>query len=541
MGRLLPPLRQIMPGRPFALPVHAAPRPGQAGPAPLGGATPWRMRGATASLLVALLLAAVADLLRPALPALAWLAGAAVLLAACAAIAALARPGARRTASLLMAALPPALVLPPLALLQDGAPRGLIAARLPVFVAVQDAVFPPRPEEPLPTEALQRLLAEPDARPRRHPATEDEALFNAILLHRQDAPLPAARALALALRLSSEPRPDALLLQEALWNSGIASVREALAALPGQLAPTARAQVEATRLADPAARAAALAGLLDRVPEVLEAAPALAQALLRAALPEGPTVAVASRIAAILDAFAAGSGTEDFTARFLDRAWPGRLAEEMRGLDWLRETAARRLSVTAAAPPPGMPDLPMLVRLTPPEPWRAVQVLEHPGTPAEAWGEVPQRAGDPVPTLLLPQPWRRRDLRLRYLDRDGEASPVVSVALDPVPAMREAAQRALVRQGPFALYLPGRLAPTQLNALPIAAHLRPGLSAVEWHTEAERRTKRVDLAVPDMLVLAGTVPRFLVEFEVPPNAKVLFLTAIYADGTRSAVQELPIR
>jgi hypothetical protein len=497
---------------------------------------------------LALLVGAGADLVQPGLPALRRLATGAAILGGVAVAARLAWPRAGWTAVLLSAALPAAILLPLLALAQGDLPRGLIASRVRFAAALQDAVFPPAPDPPLPAERLQAMLAEPRALPRPRPGSADEALFNALLHHRRDAPLPAAQALALAFRLSPEARPDALVLQETLWNGGVATVREALAELPGDLAPAARAHVEATRIADAAGRAEALAALLAAHPDALEAVPPLARALLRAALPEGPTVALAARLVALADAFTDPARAEALAARALDPTLPARLAEELRGLEAWRDLAARRLSVSALAPPPGMPGLPMLVRATPPERWRSVQVLDRAGTPQEAWVEVPQRqettteaARDPAPTLRLPPPWRAREFRFRYIDREGVAAATVAFTLDPVAAMREAAQRALIRQGPFALYLPGRIGPTRLNPYPVAGHLRPGLAALEWHTDVDRRLRRVELGVTDAQVLAGNAPRGVADFEIPPTAQSIFLTAIYADGSRSDVQELPIR
>jgi hypothetical protein len=287
---------------------------------------------------------------------------------------------------------------------------------------------------------------------------------------------------------------------------------------------------------------------LDEAPAALAASlatgTALARALLAASMPDGPTVATAGRLAALLDRVADPARVEAFAARALDPAATERLVEEMRGLDWVREVAARRLSVAAMAPPPGLPDLPVLLRVTPPEAWQAVQVEDG----AAGWRAVPQReadtaeaARDPVPTLRLPRPWRAAEFTFRYLDRDGVASAPVAWRFDPVAAMRDAAQRALVRQGPFALYLPGRLTPTRLNPLPIAAPLRPGLTAVEWYTEGDRRIRRAELGLTDAQVLAGNATRAFVEFDVGTTARSLFLRAIFADSTRSDVVELPIR
>jgi hypothetical protein len=530
-------------------PATLAPwEPGTPSPAPPPIRVAARRIHAAPWLLLALLLAIVADFVEPALPALSLLAIGAMALGIAALAAAALRPGAAWRTGLLAATLPAALLLPLLAWLQQATPRGLMAARMPAIAALQEAVFPPPPGPALPAEALRDLLADPAAKPRRYPASADEALFNAILLDRADAPLPAAQALALSLRLGPEPRPDALLLMQALQAGGVASARAALATLPESLSPATRAQVAALRLAEPAARAAALDALLATTPDALELVPALARALAEASPPEGATVATAARVVALLDRLAAAADDPAFVARFLDPGLPGRIAEALRDLSPMREIAARRLAATIMAPPPGMPDLPMLLRVTPPEPWRAVQMLERPGTRTEAWIAVPQRQDDTaesgrdsVPTLRLGRPWRAREFRFRYLDRDGIASPEVAIRFEPAPAIREAAQRALQRQGPFALYMPGRLANNRLNALPVAAHLRPGLAAVEWFTDAERRPKRADLALSDAAVLAANAPRGLVEFEVPPAARSLFLTAVYADGTRSAVQELPIR
>lgn len=428
-----------------------------------------------------------------------------------------------------------------------GYPRGLLARHFDAPAALQDALIGVPPSTPRETAELRGALARPEAAPRARPASADEFLFNALLLRSRDEPLRAAQALAEALRRAPDPRPDALLLHAGLLGTGIPAVVEALAEPPHALSPVAKAHLAAMRL-PPAERAAVLAALVEAHPDWLLGAAEYARAALAAALPEGPTVAAARRIAAALERFDDRDLAEPFAARFLDPAKAERLAAELRELAWVRDVAARRLAAAALAPPPGMPNAPILVRVTPPEPARSVQFLRGHDAQGELWAEVPQRADDtreaardPVPTLRLMRPHRATEMRFRYADRNGEMSEPVTWHFDPVLAVREAAQRALQRQGPFALYHPGRVAPGRLNALPIAGHFRAGLTAVEWFTDAERQPRSVRVGIADEAVLAGDAGRATVDFAVPPNARSLFLAAIYADGTRSPLTELPIR
>jgi hypothetical protein len=436
-----------------------------------------------------------------------------------------------------------------LALVQllSGHPRGLLARHFDAPAALQDALIGIPPSTPRETAELRGALAQAEPAPRSRPASADEFLFNALLLRSRDEPLRAALALAEALRRGPDPRPDALLLHAGLLGTGIPAVLEALAEPPPGLSPVAKAHLAAMRL-PPSQRAAALAALVEAHPEWLLGAAEYARAAIAAALPEGPTVAAARRIAAALDRFEDRDLAEPFAARFLDPAKAERLATELRGLAWVRDVAARRISVAALAPPPGMPNAPILVRVTPPEAARSVQFLRGQDAQGELWAEVPQRtddtreaARDPVPTLRLMRPHRAAEMRFRYADRNGEVSEPVTWRFDPVLAMREAAQRALQRQGPFALYQPGRVAPGRLNALPIAGHFRAGLTAIEWFTDAERQPRSVRVGIADEAVMGGDPGRATVEFAVPPNARSLFLAAIYADGTRSTLTELPIR
>lgn len=375
-----------------------------------------------------------------------------------------------------------------------------------------------------------------------HPAESTEAdhlLRQAILSHRGEDPLRAAEALARYLRHNPAPRPDALLLHDRLMATGAPDVRAALGDPPATLSPAARAHLAAMRLPQGQERAAALGGLVGGAPDAPVSAAALAQALVAASQPQGPTVALARRIAALLDA--AEAQPDDNEARFLDDSLAAELAEQMRGLAWIRDLAARRIEVSAIAPPPRMPGQPMLIRVTPPESAGAVQVARGEGEAEENWETVPQAADDPAPTLRLPPPWRPVAMRFRYTDRDGVVAEPVTWQLNPAQAVREATQRALQRPGPFAFYLPGQIAPGRLNPLPIAGHLRAGLSAIEWFTDADREPKRAEVGIADEEVLSDRVPRSLVEFEVPSSARMLFLTAVFADGTRSETRAMAIR
>lgn len=499
-----------------------------------------------ATLAAMLVLGALADIANPLLPAVTILA---VLAASALGAALLLRW--RRPGSIGPAVVPVLGLLLAgfggLALLQRAAdsPRGVLARHLDAPAALQDALLPVPASTPHRAEELRAALASGEAAPRTRPASADEFLYNAHLFASRGEPVRAARALAEALRREAEARPDALLLHTALLDTGNRAVTELLVPPPSGLAPQARAYLAAMAL--PAAdRAAALGALAAAHPDWPLAVAAHARALA-AASPDGPTVAQARRIAAALDAFEEPDLAEPFVATFLDRAAGERQVAELRGLAPLRAVAARRLTVAAQGPPPGMPNAPMLIRVTPPEPARSVQVLRE-DAQGELWVEVPQRiddprgsAGDPVPTLRLMRPWRAAEMRFRYLDREGVMSEPVAWRFEPAQPMREAAQRALQRQGPFALYQPGRIAPGRLNALPVAAHHRAGLSAIEWHTDAEPQPRTVPVGVSDEAVLAGEVARTTVEFTVPAAARVLFLTATYADGTRSPTAELAIR
>jgi hypothetical protein len=425
------------------------------------------------------------------------------------------------------------------------APRGLAVLVFDDLAALQDAVLGHPPDSPEAFEALRAALAAPGAAPRPRPASADEFLFNALLLRAEDQPVRSAQALAEALRRGAEPRPDAVLLYPGLLATGLPAVTEALGSLPAGLGAAARAQLEALRIAAPQARAAALTAILEDDPENLLAAAALAEALVAASLPQGPTIATAARIAAVVEAFEDPTLTEPLAARFLQPAGAARLADSMAALAWTRDLALRRLSVAALAAPPGLPNAPILLRVTPPEPATGVQFVRTLDGEGVVWAEVPQRntaaERDPVPTLRITRPWRPQEFRFRHLDRDGVASEPVAYAFDPATAIREAAQRQLARQGPFALYQPGRMSPGRLNPLAIPGNLRAGLIAVEWFTDADRRVRNQPVGVPDEVILAGDVPRIVVELPVPAGARTLSLVAIFADGSRSATAEMPIR
>ncbi len=493
-----------------------------------------------------LVFGALADIANPLLPAVAMLAFAAVSGLGAALLLRWRRPGSVGPA-----------VVPVLGLLAAGfgslalaqraadGPRGVLARHFDAPAALQDALLPVPASTPQQAEELRAALASAEAVPRARPASADEFLYNGHLLAARGETVRAARALAEALRRDPEPRPDALLLHAELLGSGNRAVAELLVPPPSGLAPQARAYLAAMALPLPD-RPAALGALADAHPDWPLATAEHARALA-AASPAGPTVAQARRIAAALDAFDEPDLAEPFAATFLNRAVAMRLAAELRALAPLREVASRRLTVAAQAPPPGMPNAPMLIRVAPPEPARSVQVLRE-DAQGELWVEVPQRiddprgsAGDPVPTLRLMRPWRAAEMRFRYLDRDGVMSEPVAWRFDPAQPMREAAQRALQRQGPFALYQPGRVAPGRLNALPIAAHHRAGVSAIEWRTDADPQPRMAQVGVSDEAVLAGEVARTTVDFAVPQAARVLILTAVYADGTRSPLAELAIR
>ncbi|MGG5810056.1 hypothetical protein [Falsiroseomonas sp. CW058] len=496
-----------------------------------------------------LLLGAAGDIAAPLLPAVPILLALSLLGLGAGLVLARRRPGAGWPRGLSGACAILALGFGLLAALQHlaGTGRGFLAARFDAPAALQDALIGPSPGTPREAAELRAALALPDASLRPRPASADEFLYNALLLRARDEPVRAALSLAEALRRAPEPRPDAMLLQAGLLAGGLPAVREALSDPPASLSPSARAHLAALAL-PPAGRAAALAELLAREPDRLLLAADLARALLAASLPQGPTIATARRIAAALDLMEDADRAEPFAAAFLDPAGPARLGQELADLAWVRDVATRRLGVAALAPPPGMPNAPILVRVTPPEPATAVQFLRTVDAQGEVWADIPQRtddtreaARDPVPTLRLMRPHRVQPMRFRYLDRDGVASDPVEWTFDPAQAMRDAAQRALQRQGAFALYQPGRVARDRLNPLPIAGQFRAGLAAVEWFTDADGRPRSVAVGIPDEAVLAGEAQRTLVEFSVPQGARTLFLAAVYADGSRSAVAELPIR
>jgi hypothetical protein len=318
-------------------------------------------------------------------------------------------------------------------------------------------------------------------------------------------------------------------------------VTDSLGTLPESLAAGARVHVEAMRRPDGPERRAALAAILAEDSDALVAAAALARSLVAASLPHGPTITTAGRIAALVSAFEDEEVLPGFAARFLQPAAAARLQEEMVALSWTRDVAARRLAIAAQAPPPGQPNAPILLRITAPEPTTSIQFLRGSDGDGPLWAEVAQRQGDPAPTLRIPRPWRPREMQFRYLDREGVTVEPVTHAFDPATAIREQAQRFLARQGPFGLYAPGRLAGGRLNNFAIPGHLRAGLIAVEWATDTERRPRVVPVGVPDEVLLAGDPPRAVVEFQAPANARLLILTAVYADGSRSSTLELPIR
>ncbi|MBU8538427.1 hypothetical protein [Falsiroseomonas tokyonensis] len=478
--------------------------------------------------LVGIPLGIAADLAQPVLPA-------AGLLALCSALAlGLALPAGRAAYAPRIAAAA-LLGFAGLALAQwlAGAPRGLLGGHMPALAAWQDEVLQTRPPPPWDAARLRAALAQPGARPRPAPASSDEYLFNALLLDARGDRAGAAAALAESLRLAPQPRPDALLLLEALrfWPQA----RELLAEL--KVAPEAAALLEARSLPDPQARLAALEALLGEAPDApLLGLAALAQARIAAALPLGPTIANAARIAATVEAFSDEARFAAFAETFLDPLRALRLREGIEALDWTRELAARRLAVTPLVPPPGQNSLPMLLRIELPEPAQAVQIRQ-----GEAWQPLPETPGDATPTLRMPRPFQPQELELRYLDREGQPSAPLSYAFDPVGILRRQAQRALQRQGPFALYQPGWTAPGQLNPLPIAGPFRAGLEAVEWRTDDEAAPRRVPVGVPDAALLEGDPPRILVEFAPPEEARLLVLTPIYADGEVGEPVPLQIR
>jgi hypothetical protein len=498
---------------------------------------------------LALLGGMIADMLTPVLPLLPILA----LLAGGALVGVLLLERAGRGAPWMRRLLPNGLVLFAgltafsLVQLLDGSSRGVMARHFDVPALIQDALLSPPSPTPRETAELRAALAAADAPVRPRPATADEYLYNALLLNEREEPVRAARALAEALRRDPHPRPDALLLHAALIGTALPGVQEHLAEPPATLDAAAHRQLAAMRL--PAAeRAGTLATVFEAHPDQLTAAIGFARAAMAAALPEQPTVATARRIASALRAFENPDLAQPFAARFLDPRGAGRLAAELKELGHLQEIAERRITVGALAPPPGLPNAPMLIRVTPPEAARSVQFLRSRDADGEVWAEIPQRtddtreaARDPVPTLRLMRPFRATEFRFRYTDRDGVVSEPVTWRFDPVPAVRETAQRTLQRQGPFAHYQPGHLGANRLNALPIAPQFRPGLSAIEWFTDVERQVRVARIGIPDAAVLSGEAGRATVELTAPATARSLFLTAVYADGTRSPLTELAIR
>jgi hypothetical protein len=510
---------------------------------------PFDLRPLLPGVALALLGGALADILTPLLPLLPVLA----LLTGTALVATVLLRRAGRGAPWMRRILPSGtvlfagLTLFSLAQQLDGSSRGVLARHFDVPALLQDAMVGAPAPSPRETAELRSALAGAEAPLRPRPATADEYLYNALLLHAREEPVRAARALAEALRREATPRPDALLLHAALTGTGLPGVLEHLAEPPAGLYPVAQAQLAAMRL-PPAERAAALAALLAQHPDQLTAAIGFARAALAAAQPEQPTVATARRIVAALRAFENPDLAQPFAARFLDPGAATRLAAELRGFAPVHEIAERRIAIAAFAPPPGMPNAPMLLRVAPPEAARNVQFLRARDAAGEVWADIPQRtddtreaARDPVPTLRLMRPFRATEFRFRYTDRDGVVSEPLTWQFDPVPAVRETAQRTLQRLGPFAHYQPGHVGPNRLNALPIAAQFRAGLSAIEWHTDAERQVRVARIGIPDAAVLSGEAGRTMVEIAAPASARTLFLTAVYADGTRSPPTELAIR
>ena len=500
-----------------------------------------------AALAVLVVLGVVADLATPFFPALPILALLALLALGGGFLAARRRPEAAWPHGVLTFAAILALGFGLGSALQltIGAPRGLLVAAFDDLAALQDAAVRPPLSTPEQLDALRDALANPDAPLRPRPASADEFLYNAILLRARDEPVQSAIAVAESLKRAPDPRPDALLLYAGLASLPAPGVREALATLPEGLPAPARAYLEAMRIPAPRARATVLAALFEQDIEALLPAAALAQALVTTSLPQGPTIATATRIAAVVDAFDDPDRAQPFEARFLQASAARRLAEEVAALAWTRDVAARRTAVVVQAPPPGLPTAPILLRVTPPEPATAVQFRRATEPEETPWAEVPQRTTgterDAVPTLRLARPWRPQEIRFRYLDRDGVASPPFAHPFDPATAIREATQRQIQRQGVFALYQPGLVSPGRLNPLGVPGNLRAGLIAVEWYTDANRTPRNQPVGVPDEVILAGEVQRTVVEIVVPAGSRTLFLVAVYADGSRSPVLERPIR
>ncbi|MDP3418880.1 hypothetical protein [Falsiroseomonas sp.] len=477
---------------------------------------------------VGLLLGLAADPAQPVLP-LAGLLALGLALGLALALAARAQRAAGMVAGLLLG-------LAGIAAAQISAdgPRGLLATHVPPVAIWQAAALGLPPPPPWPEDRLRAALDAPHPRPLPYPASSDEYLFNALALDARGDRQGAATALLAALARRETPRPDALLLHAAL--NGWADARRILDTAP--LPPDAGTLLAALRLPGAPARVAALdailAGSSASGPDALLALAALAHARIAATLPEGPTVAEAARIAPAVEAFADEARFTAFADQFLDPHRARLLRQGVLALDWVRDVASRRLTVTTLVPPPGLPGQPILLRLGLPEPARAVQLRQ-----GEAWVEVSREDG--VPTLRLPRPFAPQRLVLRYLDRDGVAAAELVHDFDPASAIRAQAQQALRRQGPFALYQPGWTAPGQVNPLPIAGALRAGLRAIEWWTEIEPVPRRVPVEVPDAVLLAGDTPRILVEITPPEAARLLGLAAIYADGSRGEPVIQPIR
>lgn len=422
-----------------------------------------------------------------------------------------------------------------------GVQRGVLGSLSAAIAEGQDRMLGESRHVIAAVEDLRAALDQPHASLRLRPASADEFLFNAILLRDRDEPIPATRALAESIRRSADPRPDALLLHDGLMATGLPAVREVLAALPANLPAAFRDHVEAMALPEGSERILALTRIVEQDPEALLAAAALARSLIANSGPQGPTVAVAGRIATLIAAFEDEDHLPAFAARFLHQPAVARLQEEMLALAWTREVSQRRLSLTAIAPPPGQPNQPILLRVVAPEAATSVQFLRGEDAEGAVWAEVAQRQGEPTPTLRIPRPWRVQPMRFRYIDRDGVMAPDVAVTFDPAQAIRDQAQRTLQRQGTFANFVPGRVGAGRLNNFAVAGHLRAGLIAVEWATDAERRPRNVPVGVPDEVLLAGDPPRMVVEMTAPANARSLILTAVFADGSRSTPLELPIR
>ncbi|NKC34242.1 hypothetical protein [Falsiroseomonas selenitidurans] len=484
-------------------------------------------------------LAVPADLAEPALPALGlpmmglpamgWLALAAALALPAGLLLAALRPARLGRLPWLPARLVPLLALLALAQILAGGPRGLLGAHLPEVAGLQESLLHV-PPSPWPAERLRAALAERRPVPRPRPASADEALYNALVLARHGQARAAASALADSLRLPGRPRPDALLLLEALRD--MAETRAPLAAVT--LPPDQAALLAALEQPEAPDRAAALAALAEMPPaEAMIAEAALAHARIAASLPDGPTLAAAAQIAMALDGLLEEARFAAFADAFLDPGRALRLRQGLEALGWTREVAARRPSVALLAPPPGDPG-PIRLRVLPPEPARAVQWWQD-----GAWVALPE--GPAGPELALPRPFHPAMLRFRHLDRDGVPGPPVEHAFDPAAAIRQAAQRALQAQGPFGLYQPGWLEPGRLNPLPLAGRLLPGLSAIEWRSDADLAPRRIEVAPRDDAVLAADPPRLQVEFPVPEAARLLVLVAVYADGSRGEPVELPIR